>query len=56
MQAYAKVQRHKVKRKIETCIVEWAIQKYDEYEEAKKTESELFDAFIRRRKEDRMKF
>jgi hypothetical protein len=36
MRAYQNVQRRPVKARIEACIVKFAVQKYEEFEEAKK--------------------
>mgnify|MGYP006906973440 CR=1 FL=1 len=55
MQAYERVQRRKIKPKIESCIVEWAVRKFHEYEDAKSMEASVFNAFVRRKKEERAK-
>lgn len=56
MQAYQNVQRRPIKAKIEACIVKFAVQKYTEYQEAKKLDSALFDAFKEARRKERMKY
>ena len=46
MKAYERVQRRKMKPKIESCIVEWAVAKFHEYEDAKRMEASVFNAFV----------
>ena len=57
MRAYQNVVRRRAIRPvIERCIVKFAIEKYHDYEQAKRSDAEMFAAFKEARQKERRKY